>query len=122
MPVRPIGKRGRAAALAFSGLALAAGTLTGAAPAAAAPAELVITDATTDREITAAGCTPWRDSAGPGGGHRRHVSCAGTGYLVRVKTVCDTGTALSAGYRFEYNKAECPGYGGRESSYDYALR
>ncbi|WP_170047525.1 hypothetical protein, partial [Couchioplanes caeruleus] len=64
------------------------------------------------------GYVTWSDRSGPGGGDRRHVQCSG-GTYVYVEIYCNTGGGTSPGFRKGYNKAECPGYGGRASGWSY---
>ncbi|MBB5866994.1 hypothetical protein F4553_000373 [Allocatelliglobosispora scoriae] len=92
----------RLATIATAGAAMAVSGI--AAPAQAAS---VITP-----NANCPGYTTWSDTSGPGGGARRHVQC-NSGYYVQVEIYCNTGNASSPGFRNGYNKAECPGYGGR---------
>jgi hypothetical protein len=98
---------------AVAGLTMAPST----AATAAAPSTAAMAAPASDSAVSPAalrrGCITWVDHAGPGHGERRHVKCAHTGLYVMVFIYCNTGNASSPGFRHEYNKAECPGYGGR---------
>ncbi|MFB7669459.1 hypothetical protein ACFC1R_37045 [Kitasatospora sp. NPDC056138] len=55
-----------------------------------------------------AGCITWLDSAGPAGAGRGHAKCDGMGVYVRTTVHCADGSSATSGWRWEYNKAECP--------------
>ncbi|WP_162889958.1 hypothetical protein [Streptomyces olivoreticuli] len=107
---------GRKVALGLSAAVLAGGgifVVSAPAGAAAATGQAEVIDSPTG---VPSGCITWKDSRGPGHGDRRHAQCLGAAVLVEI--YCNTGTSLSASYRPDYNKAECPGYGGKERSFN----
>ncbi|WP_344637903.1 hypothetical protein [Kitasatospora cystarginea] len=73
-------------------------------PALSAAAAPVV--GSTDTRL--AGCITWLDSAGPGGAGRGHAKCQGMGVYVRATVHCADGSSSTSGWRWEYNKAECP--------------
>ncbi|KJK59414.1 hypothetical protein [Saccharothrix sp. ST-888] len=85
------------------------GTATAALVLAVVPAlSAVAAPAAGTADTRLAGCITWLDSAGPAGAGRGHAKCAGMGVYVRATVHCADGSSATSGWRWEYNKAECP--------------